>query len=70
MNQGSNTKLEKEALQVREFCFANGISRSLFYKLMSEGRAPRSFVVGRRRLISREAAAEWRKELEHAERDD
>lgn len=45
---------------IREFCEAHRISRALFYKLAGENRAPKSFHVGHRRLISEESASEWR----------
>jgi predicted DNA-binding transcriptional regulator AlpA len=41
-----------------------GLSRSLFYRLVKEGRRPRLAKVGRRTLISAEAAAEWRVRME------
>jgi len=49
---------------VADFCADNGISRSLFYRLVQEGRGPRLTKVGRRTLISSDAAAEWRARLE------
>jgi predicted DNA-binding transcriptional regulator AlpA len=49
---------------VPDFCADNGISRSLFYRLVQEGRGPRLTKVCRRTLISPEAAAEWRARLE------
>ena len=52
------------ALSVEKFCEMHSISRSLFYKAMKEGWAPRTMVVGRRRLISAEAAKEWREKME------
>lgn len=52
------------AQSVDAFCESNGISRSLFYKLQREGKAPRIMKIGRRTLISSEAAAEWRKLME------
>lgn len=52
------------AQSVTDFCHANGISRSLFYKLQRAGAGPRLMKVGRRTLISAEAAADWRKAVE------
>jgi predicted DNA-binding transcriptional regulator AlpA len=51
------------AFSVRGFCAAHGISRTLFYKLLQSGDGPEVFRVGRRILISSEAAAEWRERL-------
>jgi predicted DNA-binding transcriptional regulator AlpA len=54
----------KEAYSVREFCQAHGISRALFYKLEAAGRGPRVMKIGRRTLISKVAAEEWRSHIE------
>jgi hypothetical protein len=51
-------------MSVRDFYRAHGISRSFFYKLVKEGKGPRCCKCGTRRLISAEAAAEWRRGLE------
>lgn len=55
---------QKNVQTVLEFCKANGISRSLFYKLCKRGAGPRLMRVGRRTLVTSEAANEWRKSLE------
>jgi predicted DNA-binding transcriptional regulator AlpA len=52
------------AYDIRGFCEAHSISRATFYNLVKGGAAPRTFRVGRRVLISREAAAEWRQRME------
>jgi predicted DNA-binding transcriptional regulator AlpA len=49
---------------VPAFCSDNGISRSLFYRLVTEGRGPRLTKIARRTLISSVAAAEWRARME------
>jgi excisionase family DNA binding protein len=49
---------------VSEFCRNHGISRGTFYKLLGEGRAPKAVKIGRRTLISGEAAEEWRRRME------
>lgn len=56
--------MELQAMSVSQFCEAHSISRTKFYALVKEGQAPRTFKVGDRTLISREAAAEWRAEME------
>ena len=56
--------MHKESYSVTEFCHAHGLCRATFYNLRRQGLAPRSFTVGKRRLISQEASAEWRKQLE------
>ena len=53
-----------QAFSVREFCGQHGISRAAFYVLLANGDGPRVMKVGRRTLISAEAAAEWRKNME------
>jgi predicted DNA-binding transcriptional regulator AlpA len=59
--------MEKLAYSVSEFCALHGISRSAFYKSLNAGLAPKLMRVGSRILISREAAAEWRRAREQAE---
>ncbi|MBZ9748310.1 helix-turn-helix domain-containing protein [Mesorhizobium sp. CO1-1-7] len=53
-----------EAYSIPEFCAAHRISRATFYNLVNDGHAPRTMKVGARVLISREAAADWRKACE------
>jgi hypothetical protein len=55
---------DADAFSVREFCRRNRISVQLFYKNRSQ--MPRTFNVGTRVLISKEAAAAWRRERERA----
>ena len=49
---------------VLDFCHTHGISRGMFYKLLGEGRGPKAVKIGRRTLISSEAAEEWRRRME------
>jgi predicted DNA-binding transcriptional regulator AlpA len=56
--------VQKQSFSIQEFCKLHDISRSLFYVLREKGEAPRVMKVGRRTLISAEAAAEWRKNME------
>ena len=58
---------EHGAYRVTQFCDAHGISRASFYLLDRQGKAPRTFSVGKRRLISKEAAAAWRRAREKEE---
>lgn len=53
-----------EAYTVPEFCAAFRICRASFYNLQKAGQGPRVMRVGARVLISKEAAAEWRKARE------
>jgi hypothetical protein len=56
---------QKHSFSIKEFCELHTISRSFFYLLREKGEATRLMKVGRRTLISAEAAAEWRKSMEH-----
>ena len=52
------------AMSIAEFCAAHRISEDLFFKMRRQGWGPVVMRVGARRLISVEAAAEWRKSRE------
>ncbi len=54
----------RDAFGVDEFAARNGLSRGTLYNLWQRGDGPRYMQVGKRRLISREAAAEWRRRME------
>lgn len=62
-NMPRDIRIEPPAYSISEFCQAHGIGRSFFYKLLQDGRGPRTMQLGRRRLVSREEAAEWRKRM-------
>ena len=49
---------------VDEFCSAERMSRGMLYKLWSQGKGPRYYLVGIRRHISHEARIEWQRQLE------
>ncbi len=53
-----------EAYNVDGFCRAHHISRAFFYQILKKGQGPRLLRVGRRTLISKKAAADWRARLE------
>jgi hypothetical protein len=57
---------DRDAYSVQEFCTRHGISRAYLYLLWKRGAGPRFMQVGTRRLISKEAAADWRKASETA----
>jgi hypothetical protein len=57
---------DADSFSVKEFCRRNRISVQLFYKLRKE--MPATYRVGSRVLISKEAAADWRRKREAAER--
>ena len=54
----------KSTATVPQFCDGHNISRTHFYELIKQGKAPRLMKVGRRTLISLEAAADWRRRVE------
>jgi hypothetical protein len=56
---------ERAAFTIDEFCSAHRISRGMIYKLWQAGSGPRFMTVGARRLISFEAASDWRRAREH-----
>ena len=55
---------DADVFTVNEFCARHRISVQLFYK--NRKQMPRTFNVGTRVLISKEAAAAWRREREQA----
>lgn len=57
--------MHKAAYSPAQFCAEHGFARTTLYALFKEGRGPRTFKVGRRTLISAEAASDWRKRMEN-----
>jgi hypothetical protein len=57
---------EKLAFSIQEFCDLHDISRAHYYQLRKLGLAPREMDVHGRKLISTEAASDWRRERECA----
>jgi len=64
MKSTASRSLDTAAYTVSSFSEEHHISRSYLYRLWSEGRGPRRTKLGRRTLISGEAAAEWRRRME------
>jgi hypothetical protein len=56
--------MDSQAYSIPQFCSAHSISRALLYILLKDGRGPAVMKVGKRTLISVEAAAAWRKRME------
>lgn len=52
------------ALSLAEAATAAGLSRSRLYELLADGTGPKSFKVGRRRLVRVAALREWLRGLE------
>jgi hypothetical protein len=48
------------AYTIKEFAIAHRISVAFYYQLKKEGRGPRELELNTRRIITAEAAAEWR----------
>lgn len=51
--------IEKKAYSVDEFCAAYGICKTHFYKLIKANKGPKTTKIGRRTLISMQAAERW-----------
>lgn len=49
---------------IPEWCAHRKVSRSMFYKLKSQGKAPKTHGVGVKQLISPHADAEWLRQRE------
>jgi predicted DNA-binding transcriptional regulator AlpA len=64
MTSSTENAVTPAMFSIRDFCRSHSISRAMFYKLHSQGKAPRICKVGARSLISAEAAAEWRRGLQ------
>lgn len=60
----SNT--QRDAYSIDSFCEAHSISRASYYRLKAEGKAPREIHIGRKPIITREAAEDWRRSMESA----
>jgi hypothetical protein len=57
---------EADAFSIAGFCQRHGLSVSMYYKMRAQDpkSVPREIHAGTRRLISKEAAADWRAERE------
>lgn len=55
---------EVEAFSIGQFCEAHGFSKAHYFNMKRDGKGPREMRAGTRVLISREAAADWRRERE------
>jgi predicted DNA-binding transcriptional regulator AlpA len=64
MKTNNHPDIEKQSYSVFQFTKANNLSRATFYNLAKQGLAPKTMKVGRRTLITAEAAAEWRARME------
>ena len=55
---------EIEAYTVEAFCQVHSISKGAFYKLRKSNKTPKLYYIGRKPYISREAAKEWREQMQ------
>jgi hypothetical protein len=55
------------AFTIAEFCKANSFSPAMYWKLKSQGLGPVEMKIGRRVLISMEAASNWQRQRETAD---
>jgi hypothetical protein len=55
---------ELDAYSIETFCKRHGFSRAYLYLLWRRGEGPRYMQVGARRIISKEAGADWRRSME------
>jgi hypothetical protein len=60
----SNREIPPAAYTISEFCQAHRISVDFYFNLQRRGLGPKVMRLGRRTLISVEAAAQWRRERE------
>lgn len=52
------------AFTVPEFCRVHNLSTSGYYELKKEGLTPKEIRLGRKVIITTEAAANWRRKME------
>jgi hypothetical protein len=65
-SSGNAADLSGEVFTIEEFCSAHRISRAHYFNICHRGEGPQVMKIGKRRLISREAAAVWRRQCERA----
>lgn len=60
----TNEKTDRDAYSIQEFCLRHNISHGTYYNLKNSGQGPREGRAKKRVLISKEAAADWRRKIE------
>ena len=55
----NSTNTSNKAYSVDEFCKSYKFGRSLFYKLLREGKGPKVIKIGRRTIIPADEAEQW-----------
>jgi hypothetical protein len=66
VREAQRPPLEVAAFTVPQFCLAHQMSRSALYELWRNGIGPTFYRAGKSIRISRESAADWRREREQA----
>ena len=56
--------MNKPTSTIPQFCADHNISRTHLYALIKDGKGPRLMKLGRRTLVTAEAAADWRARME------
>jgi hypothetical protein len=64
MANAAQLSVERAAYTINEFCLAHRLCRAQLYRLWKVGCGPRYIRNGVRRIITVEAAAEWRRDRE------
>jgi hypothetical protein len=55
---------QQDAYTIAEFCVKHRVGRAFYFKIKAQGIGPKEMRVGAKVLISREAAAAWRRARE------
>lgn len=63
---GDSRETGRAAYTVSEFCDAHRVSRSKLYQLWAAGVGPRFIQIGTKKIITIEAARDWRRSGEQA----
>lgn len=56
----------QKSCSIHEFCVNEGISKSMYHKIVRLGKGPQFMKIGRRTIITADAINEWRKKMEGA----
>ena len=56
----------EQSYTIAEFCAAERMSRSMFYKLKNQGKGPRVYYIGNVQRITHKARLDWHREREAA----
>lgn len=66
MTEAEAPAVEPLAYTIAEFCEAYRFGRTQYFQMKRRGLGPREMRVGRRVVISKEAAADWQRDREAA----